>query len=137
MQHSSISTPKNSLIPSVVPSNLPSLNSLVQRAPPLHTGHHAPPHSASASSHHGHVPRDHASRDLNQQPPQPPPAGSTKHILQQPPPPAHSNSLKKPSTSLSLEESLKRPPQFMPPGFPPGFPSQLLSGVAGAGLPAQ
>ena len=47
--------------------------------------------------------------------------------LQQPPPPAHSNSLKKP---LSLEETLKKPPQFMPPGFPPGF-----AGL-GTGLPA-
>lgn len=46
---------------------------------------------------------------------------------QQPPPPAHSNSLKKP---LSLEETLKKPPQFMPPGFPPGFPGLP------AGLPA-
>ena len=45
----------------------------------------------------------------------------------QPPPPAHSNSLKKP---LSLEESLKKPPQFMPPGFPHGFPG------LGTGLPA-
>ena len=45
----------------------------------------------------------------------------------QPPPPAHSNSHKKP---LSLEETLKKPPQFMPPGFPPGFPGLP------AGLPA-
>ena len=45
----------------------------------------------------------------------------------QPPPPAHSNSLKKP---LSLEESLKKPPQFMPPGFPHAFPG------LGSGLPA-
>ena len=125
-------TPKgNSLTGPPVPSNLPSLNSLIQRAgpPQLHTGRHHNP--ADSRSHHGHS----MSRDLDQRPP-PPPAGSTKHILQQPPPQAHGASLKRPGNSSSLEESLKRPPQFMPPGFPPGFPSQLLSGVAGAGLPA-
>ena len=125
-------TPKgNSLAGPPVPSNLPSLNSLIQRAgpPQLHTGRHHNP--ADSRSHHGHS----MSRDLDQRPP-PPPAGSTKHILQQPPPQAHGASLKRPGNSSSLEESLKRPPQFMPPGFPPGFPSQLLSGVAGAGLPA-
>jgi hypothetical protein len=56
-----------------------------------------------------------------------------KHHPQQPPP-AHSSSHKK-HHGLSLEESLKRPPQFRPPppGFPPGFPS-LFGG--GGGLPA-
>lgn len=59
---------------------------------------------------------------------QPPPQTQQhpKHILQQPPPPAHSNSLKK---TLSLEESLKRPPQFMPPGFPPGGFHSLLGKI--------
>ena len=59
--------------------------------------------------------------------------GSSSHQPPPQPPPAHTNSVKKPG-SLSLEETLKRPPQFGPPtmGFPPGLPSLL----GGAGLPA-
>ena len=61
---------------------------------------------------------------------------TTHHQPSLQPPPAHTNSVKKPS--LSLEETLKRPPQFGPPpnlglpGFPPGLPGLL----GGAGLPA-
>ena len=66
----------------------------------------------------------HRAQNLSTKPPQQPPQ----------PPPAHTNSVKK-QHSLSLEETLKRPPQFGPPpnlGLPPGFPSLL----SGAGLPA-
>merc|ERR1711899_388149 len=61
---------------------------------------------------------------------------TTHHQPSLQPPPAHGASVKKPS--LSLEETLKRPPQFGPPpnlglpGFPPGLPGLL----GGAGLPA-
>ena len=61
---------------------------------------------------------------------------TTHHQPSLQPPPAHGASVKKPS--LSLEETLKRPPQFGPPpnlGLP-GFPPGLLGGLGGAGLPA-
>ncbi len=60
----------------------------------------------------------------------------------QQPPPAHSSSLKKPPTNLSLEESLKRPPQFLHTGFPPhgfpglpGLPAHLAAAVASGRYP--
>ena len=90
------------------------------------------PGAPTALHHPSHV----SSRDPHQPHSGPPPAGSTKHMFQQrpqAPTPAHSSSIKKPGTSLSLED-LKRHSQFTPPGFPLGFPSQLLSG---SGLPAQ